>query len=54
MQYLLWVCVDDKLLGELPPEAFDAEMKPFEVRTKPWPNIGHGTIGERSTCERQR
>lgn len=27
MQYLLLVYVDDKLLGELPPEAFDAEMK---------------------------
>lgn len=27
MQYLLLVYVDDKLLGELPPAAFDAEMK---------------------------
>lgn len=27
MQYLLLVYVDDKLLGELPPKAFDAEMK---------------------------
>ncbi|WP_418317676.1 YciI family protein [Piscinibacter sakaiensis] len=27
MQYLLLVYVDEKLLGELPPEAFDAEMK---------------------------
>ena len=27
MHYLLLVYVDDKLLGELPPEAFDAEMK---------------------------
>ena len=27
MQYLLLVYVDDKLLGELAPEAFDAEMK---------------------------
>jgi len=27
VQYLLLVYVDDKLLGELPPEAFDAEMK---------------------------
>lgn len=27
MQYLLLVYVDDKLLGELPPTAFDAEMK---------------------------
>ena len=27
MQYLLLVYVDDELLGELPPEAFDAEMK---------------------------
>lgn len=27
MQYLLLVYVDDKLLGELPPEAFDAEMR---------------------------
>ena len=29
MQYLLLVYVDDKLLGELPPEVFDAEMKQF-------------------------
>ena len=27
MQYLLLVYVEDKLLGELAPEAFDAEMK---------------------------
>jgi len=27
VQYLLLVYVDDKLLGELAPEAFDAEMK---------------------------
>lgn len=27
MQYLLLVYVDDQLLGELPPGAFDAEMK---------------------------
>ena len=27
MHYLLLVYVDDKLLGELPPAAFDAEMK---------------------------
>jgi hypothetical protein len=27
VQYLLLVYVDDKLLGELPPTAFDAEMK---------------------------
>ena len=27
MQYLLLVYVDDKLLGKLPPGAFDAEMK---------------------------
>ena len=27
MQYLLLIYVDDRLLGELSPEAFDAEMK---------------------------